>query len=182
MNPWRLPTSAVIGGVRHEINADFRDVLEIISTLNNEDIPEFMRWYIAIGLFYEGEIPDKDQQEAVDYLTEFISYGESGKPGPKLLDWDQDAKIIIADVNKTAGQEIRNIPFLHWWSFMSYFHAIGEGQFSTVISIRKKLKNKKKMEKWEKDYYKENKDQIDLKEKISAKQQAEIDNLNAYLG
>lgn len=182
MNPWNLPTSAKIGGVQYEINTDYRDVLEIVQYLNDDQTPDFMRWQIAISLFYEGDIPDEYFQEAAEYMADFISYGDHGKPGPKLLDWEQDAKLIIADINKTAGQEVRSIPYLHWWSFMSYFHAIGEGQLSTVVAIRKKLKNKKKLEKWEKDYYKENKDQIDLKVKISANQQAEIDNLNAYLG
>ena len=182
MNPWKLPTSADIGGVQYEINTDYRDVLEIVQYLNDDQMPDFMRWQIAIGLFYEGDIPDEHFQEAAQYIADFISYGEQGKPGPKLLDWEQDAKMIIADVNKTAGQEIRSLPYLHWWSFMSYFHAIGEGQLSTVVSIRKKLKEKKKLEKWEKDYYRSNKEQIDLKKKISPQQQAEIDRLNALLG
>ena len=65
---------------------------------------------------------------------------------------------------------------------MSYFHAIGEGQLSTVVAIRKKLKEKKKLEKWEKDYYRANKELVDLKKKISPQQQAEIDRLNALLG
>lgn len=169
MNVWRLPMSADIGGVTYPINADFRDVLEIISILNDEDRPNFIRWQIAIGLFYDGEIPLDSQQEAMEYLSRFISYeSEDKKQVPKLIDWDQDAQIIVGDVNKVAGKEIRAVPFLHWWTFLSYFYSVGEGQLSTIVSIRSKKKKGKKLEKWEETYYRENKDKIDFKRKITA--------------
>ena len=169
MNAWRLPMSADIGGITYPINADFRDVLEIISILNDEDRPNFIRWQIAIGLFYDGEIPIDFQQEAMEYLSKFISYeSEEKKNAPKLIDWDQDAQIIVGDVNKVAGKEIRAVPFLHWWTFLSYFYSVGEGQLSTIVSIRSKKKKGKKLEKWEETYYKENKDKIDFKRKQTA--------------
>ena len=169
MNVWRLPMSADIGGVTYPINADFRDVLEIISILNDEDRPNFIRWQIAIGLFYDGEIPLDSQQEAMEYLSRFISYeSEDKKQAPKLIDWDQDAQIIVGDVNKVAGKEIRAASFLHWWTFLSYFYSVGEGQLSTIVSIRSKKKKGKKLEKWEETYYRENRDKIDFKRKKTA--------------
>lgn len=165
MNLWSLPKTAVIGSVRYAINADYRDVLEIIGFLNDVTKPEFMRWQIAIGLFFEGEIPKEHQQEAMEYLASFISYGDhEKKPGPKLIDWNQDAQIIVGDVNKVSGiTDVRDIPFLHWWTFLSYFYSIGEGQLSTIVSIRSKRAKGKKLEKWEEAYYKEHKDRIDFK-------------------
>lgn len=164
MNPWLLPNTANIGGVDYPINADFRDVLEIIGFLNDEKKPAYLRWQIAIGLFYDGEIPEAHQQEAMEYLTDFISYGETeAKPGPKLMDWEQDAQIIIGDVNKVAGKEIRGENFLHWWTFLSYFYGIGEGQFSTIVSIRSKKRRGKKLEKWEEEFYRENKKKIEFR-------------------
>ena len=147
------------------------------------DNPEYLRWRIALALFYDGEIPAEHQQEAMEYLAEFISYGETDtKAGPKLLDWEQDAQVIVADVNKVAGTEIRALPYLHWWTFLSYFHAIGEGQLSTLISIRDKLRRGKKLEQWEKDFYRENKSRVDLKKKYSADDLAEQERLKKLLG
>lgn len=183
MMPWSLPTTAVIGGVEYQINADYRDVLEIMGYLEDPDQPDFVKWPVAVALFYEGEIPEEHQREAMEYLAEFITCGEpDGKPAPKLLDWEQDAKIIVADVNKVAGSEIRALPFLHWWTFLAYFHAIGEGQLSTVVSIRDKLRRGKKLEKWEKEYYQNNKDQVDLKKRYSAEELAEQERLKKLLG
>lgn len=163
MNPWSLPKSACIDGVEYPINADFRDILEIIGYLNDESRPLYLRWQIAAGLFYDGEIPEKNQQEAIEYLADFISYGESeNKPGPKMMDWEQDAQIIIGDINKVAGKEIRAEKFIHWWTFLSYFYGIGEGQLSTIISIRSKKRRGEKLEKWEEKFYKDNQKKIDF--------------------
>lgn len=183
MTPWELPETAVIGGVEYEINTDFRVVIEIMKVLTNPDRQEYVRWLTAIALFYEGDIPTEHEQEAVEYLSEFISYGETEmKPGPKLLDWEQDAQAIVADVNKVAGREIRRATYLHWWTFLSYFQAIGEGQLSTIVSIRNKLLRGKKLETWEQEFYRDNKSRVDLKKKYTAEELAERERLRKLLG
>lgn len=183
MSQWDLPTSAEIGGVTYPINADYRDILDIFRYLDDPDRPEYLRWQIALALFYEGEIPVEHMQEAMEYLSDFIACGSrDAKPGPKLLDWEQDAQMIVADVNKVAGAEVRSMPFLHWWTFMAYFHAVGEGQLSTLVSIRDKLRRGKKLEKWEQEYYRKNKDRVDLKKHYSAEELAEQDRLKKLLG
>lgn len=182
MSLWGLPDSAEIGGVRYPINADYRDILEIFRHLDDPDQPEYIRWRIALALFYEGDIPVEHRQEAMEYLAEFIVCGEkNARPGPKLLDWEQDAQVIVADVNKVAGTEIRAIPFLHWWTFMAYFNAIGEGQLSTLVFLRDKLSRGKKLEKWEQDYYRKNKTRVDMKKRYSAEDLAEQERLKKLL-
>lgn len=183
MEPWVLATTAEIGGISYPIHADYRDILEIFRYLDDPDEPEFVRWQIALALFYEGDISPEHMGEAMEYLVQFLSCGDTQPaPGPKLLDWEQDAQIIITDVNKTAGQEIRALPFLHWWTFLAYFHAIGEGQLSTIVSIREKLRTGKKLEKWEQEYYRKNKHQVDLKKRYTAEELAEQARLKKLLG
>jgi hypothetical protein len=184
MTPWDLPETAEIGGTVYELNTDYRDVLEIIRYLNDSEQTEYVRWRIAIALFFEGEIPPEHQQTAMEYLAAFISYGETdqSRPGPQLLDWEQDTKAIVADVNKVAGQEIRALPYLHWWTFLSYFQAIGEGQLSTIVGIRDKLRRGKKLESWEQDFYRENRSRVDFKKKYTAEELAEQERLKKLLG
>ena len=170
MSQWNLPETAEIGGVVYPIHADFRDILEIFQYLDDPDQPEYIRWRIALALFYEGEIPEEDRQEAMAYLSAFLSCGE------------QDAQIIVADVNKVAGTEIRALPFLHWWTFMAYFNAIGEGQLSTVVSLRDKLRRGKKLEKWEREYYQKNKARVDIKKRYSSEELEEQERLKKLLG
>ncbi len=184
MTGWELPTRADIGGKSYEIHADYRDIIEILSYFDDPDLPEYLRWQVALALFYEGKIPERFRQEAMEYLAVFLNCGkqDAGKPGPKLLDWQQDAAMIVADVNKVAGQEIRALPFLHWWSFMAWFHAIGEGQLSTVIAIRDKLRRGKSLEKWEKDFYREHKAMVDLPKRYSVQELQEQQRLQQMLG
>lgn len=183
MTPWILPESVEIGGKVYQLNTDFRDVLEIMQYLDDPDRPEYLRWMIAVALFYEGEIPDEDRQEAMEYLAAFIVCGDKDtKPGPKLLDWEQDAQAIVADVNKVAGTEIRAVPYMHWWTFLSYFQAIGEGQLSTLVSIRDKLRRGKKLEQWEQEYYRKNKGSVDIRKRYSAEELAEQERLKELLG
>ena len=182
MNAWNLPVSADIGGVKYQINADFRDVLEIISILNDENRPNFLRWQIALGLFYNGEIPKRFQTQAMEYMSEFISYGsDDKKSAPKLIDWDQDAQMIISDVNKVAGTEVRDVKFMHWWTFLAFFSGVGDGQLATVVSIRKKRKTGKKLEKWEETYYRENKSRIDFKSRKTVADIAAMEYFNKWL-
>lgn len=185
MNAWKLPRWAEIGGVTYPIRADYRDVLTVIRTLEDPELPELFRWQVALELFYEGRIPRKDQQQAMRYMADFIACGQEQteeKDPPRLLDWEQDAPTIVADINKVAGCEIRALPFLHWWSFVAYFHGIGEGQLSTIVSIRNKLRRGTPLEKWEKEFYRENRERVNLKKRYSAEELAEQKRLKKLLG
>lgn len=180
---WDLPTRAQISGREYNLHCDYRDILEIFSYFQDPDLPEHLRWRIALALFYEEEIPEEHRQEAMAYLTKFLNGGEDTPqaPAPRLLDWQQDAQVIVADINKVAGQEIRSLPFVHWWTFLSWFHAIGEGQLSTLIALRQKLHKGKKLEDWEKAYYRENKHRVDLKKRFSTEELAQREKLQAML-
>lgn len=187
MSKWSLPTSAEIGGKAYAINTDFRDILDIIECLHDESEQMQTRMYVALNLFYGdfARVPQKSRQSAADYMMEFINGGETeeaDRPSPKRIDWQQDEQIIVADANRVAGAEIRALPFLHWWTFLAYFRAIGEGQLSTVVGIREKLRRGQKLEKWEHEFYAENKSRVDFKQHYTAEETAERERLKNLLG
>lgn len=64
---------------------------------------------------------------------------------------------------------------MHWWTFLGYFSEVGDGLFSQVINIRQKRAKGKKLEKWELDFYNEHKELVDIKEKLTPEEQAELD-------
>ena len=180
MNPYSLPRSLPVAGQEHSIHADFREVLQILGYLGDETLPEYLRWHVALGLFYD-EVP-LDVTAAAQALSEFLRCGEPETPGHKLLDWQQDAVMILADVNRAAGLEVRSQPFVHWWTFLGYFHAIGPGQLSTVVGIRQKLRRGQKLEDWEQQFYRENRGRVDLKRPETAADAAEKQRLLKLLG
>ena len=60
MTGWVLPREAVIGGNTYHLHTDYRDILDIFSRLQDETLPEFIRWKVALALFYEEQIPEED--------------------------------------------------------------------------------------------------------------------------
>ena len=182
MSPWELPVRAKIGGREYALHTDYRDILEIFSYLNDPDLPQEVCWRIAVGLFYEEEVPEKDLQEAVDYFLRFACGGEEpAGQGRRLLCWQQDGAMIAAEINKVAGREIRTMPYLHWWTFLGWFHGIGEGMLSTVVAIRGKLQKGQKLEPWEKTFYRENRAVVDLKKRYCREEKLQRQRLQELL-
>ena len=184
MTGWELPVTADIGGKTYTLRTDYREILGIFACLQEERYPEFLRWYMALARFYEEEIPDEDFHEAVAFFCKFVCGGEteSETAGPQLLDWQSDAQMIVSDINKVAGREIRELPYVHWWTFLGWFHSIGEGNLSALVSIREKLRRGKKLEPHEQEYYRRNRERVNGYKKYSAEELAEQERLKRLLG
>ena len=180
---WSLPTRLTVEGRSYGIHAEYRDILDVIRCLNDRDEPEFLRWYVALALFYREKVAPEHRSAAMAAMTDFIACGQpqTTVPGPRLLDWQRDAGVIVADVNRVAGQEVRALPFLHWWTFVAYFNAIGEGQLSTLLRVRNKLRRGRRLDPWEMDYYRENRALVDGREPPTAQEQAEKARLERIL-
>lgn len=181
---WDLPTIKVLEDKVYTLNTDYRDILDIIEYLTGEgDKQEAV--YIALALFYEEfeEMPTSAYIEAWEYLRDFISLfqPESKTPPIQLVDWQKDFNMIAAGVNAVLGTEIRQVEYMHWFTFMGYYSAIGDSNFATVVSIRNKKKKGKKLDEQEREFYRENKEIIDLPKKYSKEEQEEIDRLNDLL-
>ena len=186
---WGLPMRAEIEDRVYEIHTDYRDILELLRWLDGTAAPELdrgERWYVAMRLFYPdfAAMPRSDWSAATRFLTEFLAAGrtEPPAPGPRLMDWQQDAPLIAAGISKAAGQDVRALPYLHWWSFISWFDAIGEGTFATVVALRDKLRRGKKLEPWELDFYRTHRAVVDLRPAPDPEADAEKQRLLARLG
>ena len=184
MEKWVLPQTVEIGNEIYKINTDYRDILEIIEYLNSDE-DEQTRALIVLSLFYDGfsQMDNANYEEALKYLMLFINCGEAidDRPIPKMIDWEQDYSMIAPEINKIAGYEVRLASYLHWFTFIGYFHSIGDGQLAMIVSIRNKKRKGQRLEKWEREFYRDNKEKIDLKVKYTAEEQAEIDRLNRLM-
>lgn len=181
MDLWSLPVQVTLAGKHYHLHTDYRDILEIFSYLEDPDLPEPVRWRIAMALFYEEPVPEGAWQAALDYLVAFLSCGREENPGPRLMDWKQDAPAILAGVNRVAGQEIRALPYVHWWSFLSWFHAMEPGQLSTLVSIRDRLRRGKPLEPWQQEFYRANVHAVELPVRLSRHERQQRDALLARI-
>lgn len=170
MTVWKLPTSLNIGGVDFHIRTDYRDVLKVMKAFNDPEMKDWMKIHCMLAIMYPDykKIPEKDLVEAVQKAREFIDYGKEKTASLKTMDWEQDAKLIISEINKSSQvQDVRLVEYMHWWTFLGYYMGIGESLFSQVVSIRTKKQQGKRLEKWESEFYRRNRDLIDFKPVIS---------------
>ncbi len=185
MKGYELPASLNIGGVDYSIRTDFRAVLDVLTAMNDPDLGAKEKFIVLIEIMYPDckKIPEEHLCEAYEKACEFIDCGQKddGKQHPKTVDWEQDAAIIIPAVNGVAHTEIRALPYLHWWTFFGYFMEIRESLFTSVLNIRQKKARGKRLEKWERDFYKENKRIIDFERKDSDEVKKEKDGLMKWL-
>jgi hypothetical protein len=181
-----LPKQLNVNGTDRAIWSDFRTALLIFQACADPEFSEEEKAMAVVECLYQDpdSIPREDYQEANDKAVWFLEGGvqeenSNHQQAKKVMDWEQDERMIFSSVNKVAGYETRSVDYLHWWTFLGYFNEIGEGLFTTVINIRNKKNKGKKLEKYEQEFYRENKSLIDIKVKLSAEEQAELDYYNS---
>lgn len=177
---YTLPRQAVLEGRAYPHRTAWQDMLKLLQLLADESRPEALRWQIAICYFFTEDIPPELTVQAAQYIGDFLTAGQPAAPGPKLFDWELDAGAIISDINAAAGREIR-AEQAHWWTFLSWFHGIREGQLSNLLTIREKLRRGKKLESYEQEFYRTHRDQVLLRRPPSHAEEAEKQRLNQML-
>ncbi len=168
---YRLPKSVEIAGTEYKVRSDYRAILDICCAMNDPDLEPSDVVIIALQIFYEDfdQIPLEDWKEAIDKCFKFINVEEDhGPKRPKLVDWEQDFTYIVAPINRVAGTEIRDLEYLHWWTFVSYYYEIGgDCTFAQIVSIRDKLARGKKLDKQDREWLRNNNHLVQFKNRYS---------------
>lgn len=166
-----LPKSLQVCGVDYPIRVDYRAVLDICTALADPELTEEDKWEVALDVMYPDfkQMPPEHYKEALEQCFWFIRCGqdESSVQGPKLVDWEQDFPYIAAPINRVLGIEIRSVPELHWWSFMSAYYEIGDCLFAQIVRIRDAQSKGKKLEKAEAEWLRQNRHLVDFKRKYT---------------
>ena len=185
MNAYDLPTSLTIGGVGYPIRYNWRAVLDVLAACADPELDDRYKAYCMLTIMIPDfeRIPEEHWEEACKKVSEFIDCGrpEDKTPKPQLISWEQDAGIIMPEINKVAGKEVRLEPDVHWWTFFGWFMSIGEGVFASVLNVRSKKASHKKLEKWEQEFYNANKAIIDFKTSDSVEIREEKDEMLKWL-
>lgn len=171
-----LPESLEIGGKPYRINADFRVILNIFQAFDDPELTEREKCFVCVKNLYQDfeSIPESDLQTAINRAYWFVGGGnipEKSDSSTKVVDWEQDESLYFPAINKVAGFETRSVKFLHWWTFLGYFNEIGEGLFSQVLHIRNKKSRGKKLEKWENEFIRNNRNLVEIKTKYTKQEQ-----------
>lgn len=166
---YELPITVTVNDTIYTIrnNGDYRMVLDCFQVLNDVELSENERILACLIIFYEDfndiesvlSLAGETIKSLIDNAFLFFNCGQEhsqGETNYKTIDWETDSQLISSAVNKVAGKEIRAEAYLHWWTFMGYFNAVGESALSTVVGIRSKIAKGKKLEKYETEFRRDN--------------------------
>lgn len=175
-----LPYTLTVDGEEKAINCDFRDIITICNAFNDPEVPQSEKTVIMLHNLYVDDYKEfHDINEAIKQAVWFIDWGkeyETKENTPRLMDWERDFNMIISAADKSVKtvESCLELPFMHWWTFLSKFSERGECLLSTVMTIREKLAKHKRLDKFEKEILRENRDIIILKNKENEELENEL--------
>ena len=180
--PWNvsLPTTLEVGGKEYAIRTDYRVALDILLALTDIELDDYNKAMEALDCLYVDAIQPEDYQEALAKCYWYLRGGEDEREQkqPQLVAWEQDFNLIAAPISKVIGQDVRGMEYLHWWSFLSAYMSIGDCLFAQVVGIRDKKARGKRLEKADQEFYRRNRDLIDIKKRTT---EAEDEILNSWI-
>jgi len=180
----RLPTAIEVDGEICEINADFRNCLEIILIFEDPELAEFEKRMIMLELLYK-EVPENTVEackKAVKFLNCGEEIGKSHKTKTRLYSFEKDAQYIFTAINQSHSIDLETVEYLHWWKFCYMFLDVGEDCFFSHLVDLRARKAKSKLTKEEKEFCNNNPDLINLPEVLSAEEIIEQNELLRILG
>lgn len=188
LSAYTLPITIISGGREYAIRnrGDYRVMLDVIAALNDFELEEDERAEAALTIFLEADIYElPDIAQAAQQMCDFLSAGQheedTKRHHPKLMDWQDDAPMIVSGVNRVLGMEVRAVPYLHWWTFVAAYMEIGESTLATVISIRDKTARGKKLEKFEREFKRDHPEYFTFSSD-KARMQRDMDEIAAIWG
>lgn len=172
-----LPEKLVVGGTEYPIRTDYRNVLQTFEAFQDPDLYPDEKQTVSVYMLFEDFSCSDDVDaavengfdigEAVKQIAWFIAAGQPEKDGLPVYNWRQDEQMIFSAVNKVAGTETRELPYLHWWTFVGYFNGIEDGTFTYIMGIRHKRNEGKKLEKHEQEFYSKNKKLVNIEKPLT---------------
>lgn len=172
-----LPTSLEVDGELVKIDSDFRTALLVMQMYNDRAISLQSKHGLMLSMIYSvlddnGEVVStlpENVEEAANKAIWFLNIGmeEQGdvesKSKPRLIDYEKDSQHLFSAVNNVLSREVRSDDYMHWWTFYGFCQSIDDSSLmSNIINIRNKRASGKKLDQGELEFYKANKDMIDI--------------------
>ena len=168
---YSLPTKIKIRDNEFRIrnDGDYRMVLDCFSALQDAELTKDERVISCLIIFYNDIqcledvytlfYDEEMMSTAIKEMFNFFNCGQENVGSNQqyqLIDWEKDSQIVCSAINNVAKIEIRSLEYCHWWTFMGYYVSIGDSVLSMIVGIRYKIATGKKLEKYEKDFRKDN--------------------------
>lgn len=142
-----LPTSVMINGVEYPIRSNFRTMIKFEELMQDPDVTDQDKVWLALRLFYP-EIPD-DMDQAVEQLLWFYRCDKrdnlyakkvkkrKAKKVNRIYDFELDDDYIYAAFMAQYHLDLHKVRYLHWWKFRAMFNSLSDDmQISKIMEYR----------------------------------------------
>lgn len=183
---YSLPLFVTVDDEKYYIRnkCDYRTVLKVLKIYDDDELSEIGCLKCVLYNFYEHyynfahrfddvsegitniEIGEKEV-ELLFRMKEIIDFNvrdvDKSKRHPKLVDWSYDFHNIAPAVSKVLTYDIRESDkYTHWFTFVGAMQEVGECYWTRILRYRAKKAHGEKMDKYDRDFYKNCKSDIDI--------------------
>lgn len=180
----KLPNTVEVGGMKYEINSDFRCSLLFEMMINDRNLEDEEKLFRTLELYY---YPQKIEQpyinEAIDKALWFYRCGKDikqskgkGKNQKKqIYSFEDDSEYIYSAFMHDYSVDLNEIEYLHWWKFKALFKSLhDDNELCKIMSYRAKDLSKIK-DKDEKAFYRQMQELYKIEEQLTDEEIQDIE-------
>ena len=138
-----LPQSITVEGRSYMLRPSFRNVLFCHDLFHDPVLSDVEKVEIALERLIDGRYPVALRKKIALFqavTTQFLDFsvGPKGDPGPRAMDFLQDAPYIYAAFRQAYGLDLLGRDCdLHWWAFVSLVASLPDNtRMMEIVSIR----------------------------------------------
>lgn len=186
----KLPTKVKIGGKFYTINSDFRTSILFELLMQDDDIEDELKIPQALKLYFPKIPPIKYIEETINAIMWFYGCGDEKEKLNKHIknstdleqaySFEYDNTYIYDAFMSQYKIDLSTIKHLHWWKFRALFEGLTEENMIVKI-INYRTMDLSKMDKSEKEFYKEKKEFFKLPKKINKEDEEYKNNIEEIL-
>lgn len=186
----KLPTKVKIGGKFYNINSDFRVSILFELLMQDEDIEDELKITQALKLYFPKIPPLKYIEETINSIMWFYGCGNEKEELNKHIknstdleqaySFEHDNAYIYSAFLSQYKIDLSTVDNLHWWKFRALFEGLTEENMIVKI-MNYRTMDLSKMDKSERDFYKEKKEFFKLPKKISKEDEEYKNNIEEIL-
>lgn len=166
-----LPRDVSIGGLSIPINSDFRTGILFSLLMEDSEIIDSEKIFLAIDLYFEDLPKDLNMKEIIDVIIWFYRCDkpinneilsdkdneDNSSISNPILSYEYDADYIYSAFLSQYNIDLQDVEYMHWWKFKALLQGLSEDHLISKIMGYRAMVIDSDMSQKEKAFYREKK-------------------------
>lgn len=166
-----LPRDVSIGGLNIPINSDFRTGILFSLLMEDSEIIDSEKIFLAIDLYFEDLPKDLNMKEIIDVIIWFYRCDkpinneilsdkdneDNASISNPILSYEYDADYIYSAFLSQYNIDLQDVEYMHWWKFKALLQGLSEDHLISKIMGYRAMVIDSDMSQKEKAFYREKK-------------------------